>query len=372
METKEKQLVTGRRDALKILGLGSAALFASSFGNVALGALPEMEYISKQKPVVSNGRSSVSFTSGTDRVKMMSEVMKPFEKQIREGLKGKQLVIKPNLVSTNVPLCATHVDALRGVIEFIKPFYKGQIIIGESSAGKGDPTPGFDAYGYFTLQKDYNIKFLDFNKEKGVPMFILDKNIRPDKIEVSEVLVNPNNYVISLSRLKTHNAVIMTASTKNMMMGSPLIINGADGKPILNSKQKMHSGGPRWLHYNIFLVAKKVHADISIIDGVEGMEGNGPSSGTPVDHRIAMAGLDNFAVDAMCAKLMGIPLENVGYLLYAAADNMGIIDYDKIDIIGDKNPNDYIKTYKLHDSVAFQMQWKDPLTPENLSPTMRR
>jgi len=54
----------------------------------------------------------------------------------------------------------------------------------------------------------------------------------------------------------------------------------------------MHSGGSRWLHYNMFLVANTARPDFTIIDGVEGMEGNGPIGGTPVDHRIALAGFD--------------------------------------------------------------------------------
>jgi uncharacterized protein (DUF362 family) len=111
----------------------------------------------------------------------------------------------------------------------------------------------------------------------------------------------------------------------------------------------------------MYLMAQSVRPDFTIIDGVEGMEGNGPISGTPVDHRIAMAGFDVVAVDSMCARLMGIPLENVGYLNYCAAAGIGNTDRDKIEIIGGKDPDKSIITYKLGANIANQLEWKDPL-----------
>lgn len=135
----------------------------------------------------------------------------------------------------------------------------------------------------------------------------------------------------------------------------------------------MHSGGNRWLHYNLFLMAQSVRPDFTIIDGVEGMEGNGPINGTPVDHRIAMAGFDVVAVDSMCARLMGIPLENVGYINYCAAAGIGNMDRDKIEIIGGKDPEKSVIAYKMGSNIANQLEWKDPinLAAPNMGPNQR-
>jgi uncharacterized protein (DUF362 family) len=91
------------------------------------------------------------------------------------------------------------------------------------------------------------------------------------------------------------------------------------------------------------------------------MEGDGPINGTPVDHRIALAGLDAVAVDSMCARLMGIPLENVGYINYCAAAGLGNMDRNKIEIIGSKDPDKSIITYKLGPKIDQQLDWKNPL-----------
>ncbi|HLN20540.1 MAG TPA: DUF362 domain-containing protein [Bacteroidales bacterium] len=362
MKTPENRFTAKRRDMLKYVGLGSVSMLMGNIGYIpSVEKLDIPEIAPKKQTVTSTGRSSVAFTTGTDRRAMMFEVMKPFEEYIKKGIKGKQIVIKPNMVSTNVPLCATHVDAIRSVMDFLKPYYSGQFIIAEASAGTGESEVGFQNYGYLDLQKDYNVKFVNLNKYTGSPVFILDNNLYPDKIQIAEMLVDPKYFIISLSRLKTHNSVVLTAGVKNMMMAAPMIVPGVNGEKPTSYKRRMHAAGSRWLHYNIYQVAKHVAANFTIIDGLEGMEGNGPSNGTPVNHKIAMAGTDAFAIDSMCAKLMGIPLENVGYLGFGAADNLGIIDYEKIDIIGNKDPNDYIIKYKSNDNIATQLQWKEPL-----------
>jgi uncharacterized protein (DUF362 family) len=362
MKTKTGHLITSRRNMLRLIGLGSAAVLMENFGfipsadkfNYPRGPL-------QKSPAIPGGRSSVAFTTGSDRRAMMFEVMKPFEDKIRSAIKGKQVIIKPNMVMTNIPLCATHVDALRGILEFMEPLYNRQFIIAEASAGNGDSEVGFKNYGYLDLQKDYNIKFVDLNKSPGSPVWILDQNLSPDKIQVAEMFLNPDYYVISISRLKTHDTVIMTGAVKNMLMAAPLIVPGTEGSRPTSYKRRMHAGGPRWLHYNMFQMAKHVHSDLAIIDGVEGMEGNGPSGGSATDHRIALASEDSFAVDSLCTRLMGIPLENVGYLNFCAADGLGIIDRDKIDIIGNENPDKFIIQYKLHQNIETQLKWKEPL-----------
>ena len=80
-------------------------------------------------------------------------------------------------------------------------------------------------------------------------------------------------------------------------------------------KRNMHSGGPRWLHYNL-AVYPQVRADFTIIDGIEGMKAMARLAAQLVDHRIALAGQDAVAIDSLCCKMMDISLDDVGYLTY--------------------------------------------------------
>ena len=344
--------LTHRRNFLKGSLLLSTGLLLNQRSSARASEAPATSIAPK--------RSKVSFATGTDRREMMNQVLTPFKDVIAEGIKGKQILIKPNFVTTNNQLCATHVDAVRGVLDFLKPMHSGKIIIGESPAG-GGAMPGFENYGYMPLQNEYGVTFADFNSQSSTqPAWILDRNLYPTEIQLISQFVDPNNYIISITRLKTHNTVVATMGLKNIVMGAP--INSAAS----SSKRLMHGASSRWLHYNMFLVAQKTMPHLNIIESVEGMEGNGPISGTPVEHGVALAGTDTLAVDSIGAQLMDVPLEDIGYLNFCANAGLGIIDREKIDIIGDKKPQEYVKKYQLGPSIEQQLQWKGPLQIEEL------
>ena len=191
---------------------------------------------------------------------------------------------------------------------------------------------------------------MDLNEQTATDHWILDKEHHPLNIRIIDTYLDPNNFIISVTRLKTHNAVVATLSVKNMVMGSPL--NDYEN----NEKPKMHQG-TKEINFNLFLIAQHVQPQLAVLDGLEGMEGNGPIRGTPVEHGVALASMDFIAADRIGTELMGIDFSDVGYLTYCAQAGMGQSDREKIEIIG-PDPSAYKKTYKLHDKVDRQLQWK--------------
>jgi len=332
-----------RRSFMKKITAGSAALVLGS------RISPKILYAEN----ADHGNGSVSFTTGTDRREMVYQVLNPFEKEIKESIKNKQVIIKPNMVVTNRPLAASHVDAIRGVLDFLKPIYNKQIIIGESTLSKDGTMTGYKNYGYLPLEKEYNVKFIDLNLQTTSPEWILDKNLYPVQIPIISTYLDPNNYFISITRLKTHDRVVATLGIKNMVMGSPL--RDYNGR---NYKSMMHPREPRWLNFNMFLIAQKIHPQLTVLDGVEGMEGNGPIGGSAVDHGVALASTDFVAADRIGAELMGIEVSDIGYLNFCANAGMGQIDRSKITIIGGKDPANFVKKYKLHENIESQLTWK--------------
>lgn len=61
-----------------------------------------------------------------------------------------------------------------------------------------------------------------------------------------------------------------------------------------------------------------MHPDLSVIDGFEGMEHNGPVGGKPVDHKVAVVSTDWLAADRVATELMGFDFNKVGYLSFSA------------------------------------------------------
>jgi uncharacterized protein (DUF362 family) len=345
-----------RRNFLKGTLLFSTGLLFNQYSNTNATSAPAATAASAAAGTsgLAASRSKVSFTTGTDRREMVKQILAPFRDEIEKGIQGKQIIIKPNFVGINNPICATHVDAVRAVLDFLKPMYSGKIIIGESSA-TSNTMPAFQNYGYTDLEKEYNVSLQDFNTHTGQPFWILDRNLNPVQIQVISEFLDPKNYIISVTRLKTHNIVIATMGLKNIAMGCPLNA-GRD-----SSKRVMHGPSSRWLHYNLYLVSQRIRPHLSVIESVQGMEGNGPMNGTPVDHKVALAGTDFLAVDSIGAQLMDVPLENLGYLNFCANSGMGIIDRERIDIIGDAKPADHVIKYALAGNIDQQLEWKQPL-----------
>ena len=300
----------------------------------------------------------VALTTGDDRADIAFRALQPFSEEIKQAIGHRRVVLKPNNVSIEIQLAATHVDTLEGVLEFLKSINKLQNVIIAESSGGGRTLDGFHNFGYDRLVSEYPVKLVDLDQEPFDTMWVFDeRDVRPHACRVSQILLDRNSYVISVARMKTHNRVVTTLSLKNIVFGAPLkyLADRRSDKPIA------HGGGVRGTNYNLYALARQLHPQLALIDGFEGMEGNGPSRGTPVDHRICLASQDWLAADRVAIELMGIDFRQVGYLNYCADAGLGTAELNKIEILGETLAN-HIKSYRLPDNINDQMIWKTPLS----------
>jgi uncharacterized protein (DUF362 family) len=308
----------------------------------------------------------VALTSGDNRADLAFRALQPFSKEIAMAIGNKRVVLKPNNVSIDRPLCATHVDTLEGVLEFLSSIGKIDNVIIAESAANGPTLDGFSNYGYFRLLQKYPVKLVDLDQEPIDILHVFDeKDFRPHAVRVSHVLLDPGSYVVSVARMKTHDRAIATLSLKNIVFGAPIKDKGftwdSSRKPgSVNDKPIIHGSGFRGINYNLYALSRQLHPHLALIDGFEGMEGNGPNNGTAVDHRVCVASTDWLAADRVGIELMGIDFAKVGYLNFCAQTGSGIADLNKIEIIGEKLSN-HIRTYKLSDNINSQLIWMNPV-----------
>jgi uncharacterized protein (DUF362 family) len=317
-------------------------------------------------------RSKVALIRGEDRRKNIHDALAAIDDQIRPRLlQKKYVIIKPNNVSTVNQLAATNADALRGILDYLAPRFKGPVVIAESSAG--DTLEGFDNFGYNKLPAEnraQQVSLLDFNRDakyETLPLIDFDLHVVP--VRLAARLLDPDAFVICSAMTKTHNTVVVTLSVKNMVLGAPLHHAPGD-KTKWNDKRKYHTG-IRQTHYNMLLTAQRMqpHWGAAVIDGFEGMEGNGPSSGTPVPHRIAIASTDFIAADRVALESMGVNADWVGYLRYC--DQVGIGNYDlaRIDVTGESLAS-VRRSYRLHADIERELEWMGPM--RDLPPSLGR
>jgi len=307
--------------------------------------------------------STVALVKGESRRQNIAQALTAIDDQVRPGLRAKKYVlIKVNNVSTTNQLAATHADAIHGILDYLEPRFKGPVIVAESSAG--DTLHGFEEFGYNRLateRRSQQVQLIDLNREaKYKAMPLIDYDLHAVSTRLAARLFDPDAYIISAGIMKTHNVMVATLSIKNMALGAPL--HSVPGeRPSWNDKRKTHNG-LRQTHYNIFLTQQAMQPFLgaAVIDGYEGMEGNGPSSGTPVPSRLAIASTDYVAADRVGVETMGINPEWMGYLRFCSEFGVGQYDLAKIDVRGEKIEA-VRRKYLLHQDIERELQWMGPM-----------
>jgi len=312
-----------------------------------------------------NTTSKVALVHGDDRRRNVFEALTRIDDQIRPRLARKKYVaIKVNFVSDSIQLAATHVDAVRGILDYLEPRFHGPVTVVESSAQ--DTQNGYENFHYNSLleeRKARKLSLVDLNREnKYETVSMIDADLHISRVRLAARLLDPDTFVISSAMLKTHNSVVATMSVKNMVLGAPL--HSAPGDSLWNDKRKFHVG-VRPMNLNMLIVAQQLrpHWGVAVIDGFEGMEGAGPTQGTPVDSRVAVASTDFVAADRVGLELMGINPDWVGYLNFCGQSGVGQFDLSKIEVLGPPIASVQMK-YKPHPDIERELKWMGPMTPD--------
>ncbi len=230
--------------------------------------------------------------------------------------KEAKILLKPNLNSYMNALTGNTTDLriLVALIEYLKNKGYRNIIIGEgtSSGFYREKINIFSRLYIDRVAKFYGVKIIDLNYSPS------------DEIEFEygmkakvARICREADFFINLPKLKTHFEVQMSVCLKNMM-----------GTLVgLANKQKAH----RCLFKNILNINKHVKPHLHIVDGLIAMEGNGPSSGTPLNLGVILIGTDPYLVDLACARIAGFDYLDIPYLRIAL--DTGIIDDSYIKFI---------------------------------------
>jgi len=332
--------------------------------------------------------TQVAVIKGKDRYQNVLSALETLEDEIKPNIKNKKILIKPNMLSVYHQPAASHRDSLRAITKFIKRFSPKEIAIAEGGCFGvrriQDVFTGFNRYGYLDLRKKIpEIRFIDLNRDKHVRTKFL--NIKHQEIEakISKTAVG-DWYRISLAKPKTSDFCIVTLSIKNMigcLQGyDKMKIHGFSTSrmkemirhyskkilprvnpypfPLYGFKNEQFAECCRILNKNIVRLVKVVPPSLSVIDGFDGMEGNGPLHGKLVRLRVAVASADYVAADAVMAKIMGFEPFDVGYIYYAYEEGLGEADLSAIEIKGAKI-EDVAAKFKPHANYRYQLKWKE-------------
>jgi len=239
-------------------------------------------------------------------------------------VKDKVILLKPNLVGLDpLGVMNTHPAVIAATRESFLRLGASQVLIGDGPAMDRDTEAILESVRLREFIGPLARIFVDLNIDEIERVPLATKASRLKELFMPKTVLG-TDLVVSLPKLKTHHWAGVTLSLKNMFGVVP---GSCYGWP----KNVLHWAG---IDNAILDINAAVKPDFAIVDGIVGMEGNGPIQGTPKACGALIFGDDPVAVDATCCRVMGLLPERIKYLA-AAGTMLGHIKADKIQQVGE-------------------------------------
>ncbi len=262
--------------------------------------------------------SKISFISSDDRTYNVSRCLSLIKSEITSKIqRSKSIVIKVNCFSENYQLSATHVDALNGLLEFITPHVKTQIVLAEA-VKEGETLKSFQNYGYFSIQEKFDLAFVDLSKDDIEEITITDDRNYDHVLRLPVTLLH-SDYIVSISPPKTHSHINYFGATANLIPSkqdpASSIAHNDKGKYLLPFlKRSLKTETERYLYF-LRHVNTKLAVSLAIVDGYATMQGDGPGTeGKLSAEHWAIASTDSVQADTLSCRLLGINPQDIEYL----------------------------------------------------------
>ena len=220
-------------------------------------------------------------------------------------VRGKRVLLKPNLVEfDSATVINTDAAVIAAALEAFHSLGAAEVKIGEGPGHRRDTLDLADDARYRTTIPKFESIFTDLNRDDVSPV----SNFAGESRFYFPNTVLGADLIVSLAKMKTHHWAGATLSMKNFF---GMVPGSVYGWP----KNKLHYLG---IAESIVALNRHFRNTFAIVDGIVGMEGNGPIQGTPKPAGVLIMGRDLVAVDATCCRIMGIDPEKVDYLRLAA------------------------------------------------------
>ncbi|MBZ5577214.1 MAG: DUF362 domain-containing protein [Acidobacteriia bacterium] len=238
-------------------------------------------------------------------------------------VRGKRVVLKPNLVEFDAGRSInTHPMVVRAAYEALRSLGAADVRIAEGPGHRRNTRELAEAAGFCDAFPKFESRFTDLNLDEISRVTLARPFSRLRELYLPQAALGAD-LIVSIPKMKTHHWVGATLSMKNFF---GLVPGGVYGWP----KNVLHWAG-------IDECIADLHAlfprHFAIVDGIVGMDGNGPIQGNLKPAGVLVAGSDMVAVDATCCRIMRVNPAKVRYL--QMAENRGQTDPRNVSQIGE-------------------------------------
>jgi uncharacterized protein (DUF362 family) len=239
-------------------------------------------------------------------------------------VKDKTVLLKPNLVGLDpFRVVNTHPAVIAATRECFLRLGASQVFVGDGPAMDRDTEAILESVGLREHTGPLARTFVDLNVDDVERVLLKTHASRLNELYLPKTALGVD-FLVSMPKLKTHHWAGVTLSLKNMF---GIVPGACYGWP----KNVLHWAG---IDRAILDINAAAGPDFAIVDGIVGMEGNGPIQGTPKASGVLVFGSDPVAVDATCCRVMGLVPERVKYLAQAGT-LLGHVNTQKIQQLGE-------------------------------------
>ena len=299
-------------------------------------------------PTVTASMARVSITKETYSNLDIDVLLEPFGGMESFVKRGDKVLLKVNLLSAREPERAvtTHPEIVRAVAKAVRKV-GGKPYIGDSPAGMFSSKALMKAYKQSGLEEIANEEKIPLNYDTNSKKLDIPKGKRLKKSPVCDFILGADK-IIALPKLKTHSYQYMTLACKIMYGAIPGL-----------TKAKYHAQFPtRTAFADMMLdILMVVKPQLYIMDGIVGMQGQGPGSGDPVKLELILASTDPVAMDIAVCQTLGIEPVRIPVLKRAKIRKLWPerIDYPIL-----KPKNVFYKGFKLPSTADHLLTGKRP------------
>lgn len=266
---------------------------------------------------------------------------------------GETILIKPNLLSSSTAekgVC-THPSVVRAMIRILRG-YGANPVLGDSP-GIGSACANAASCGIGAVCEAENVEILEFTERTSVA------TPAPSMACTSFLLGNPVlevDGIVNLAKFKTHGLTGLTGSVKNLFG----CVSGLE-------KPRMHF---RYQETRLFVkmlydLCRTVRPRLSIVDGVEAMEGNGPRNGDIRKLSVIIGGRSPYFVDAAAARIVAVDPMSLPITKAGADAGITTASYSEMQVLGDRLEDFIITHFRMpttHDRTVSRLpSWLVPI-----------
>jgi uncharacterized protein (DUF362 family) len=251
--------------------------------------------------------SRVSIVRAPAYDQRLYDILRRLLDEHRVEVRGRSVVLKPNLVEFE-PGSSINTNPLlvHAALEAFRARGAASVRLAEGPGHRRNTLDLAEAAGYFQIIPHFEDLFVDLNLDDVTRVHPPRQFSRLDKVYLPNTALGAD-LLVSMPKMKTHHWVGATLSMKNLF---GLVPGGVYGWP----KNVLHWAG---IEESIADLHAAFPRQFAIVDGIVGMQGNGPIQGVPKSVGVVVAGSDPVAVDATCCRIMRINPYSIGYLRLA-------------------------------------------------------